>query len=200
MPELKSLDGKPVLAPPIDEGAVNAAFSASINDDGPDDKAPPKRVTKTVSVTSEPKPRAARTRQPKAEKARTTAAAPVQLSDKQRAEGVQGLAQLGAGIFLMLGKATKKDAYTADAVTIASKAPEIADACVQTAHADARFAAAIDRVCSAGPYAALITVGVGVVSQIARNHGAQVPGTVDPKELLDAQKQAEEQAAVPAAA
>ena len=37
-----------------------------------------------------------------------------------RAQGVKGLAQVGAGIALLFGKATGKDAFKADAVTIAS--------------------------------------------------------------------------------
>ena len=70
MPELKTADGKPVLAPPLDEDAVNRAFSQSINEDAPaEDKAPPKRADKAA----EDKPRQARRRTTKAEKARTTA-------------------------------------------------------------------------------------------------------------------------------
>lgn len=186
MPTLETADGKPVDVTPADPDAVNAAFDAAMNDDGPDEQAPPKRQPKPAAEAPKPK----RGRPVKAEQARTTAKAGTALDDGQRAQGVKGLVQLGAGVALMLGKATGKDAFTADAVTIASAADEIADACVQTAKADARFAAALDRVCSAGPYAALITVGVGVVSQIARNHkpGLMIPGTVDPAELLKAQE------------
>ena len=106
---------------------------------------------------------------------------------------MKGLAQVGAGIALLFGKATGKDAFKADAVTIASAADEIADACVQTAKADPKFAAALDKVCAAGPYAALISVAVGVGSQCARNHkpDLKIPGTVDPAELLKAQDEAE---------
>jgi hypothetical protein len=158
-------------------------------DTGPAEQAPPKR--QAVAEGTVVKPKRGR---PKEEKARTTAKPGVVLDDGQRAQGVKGLAQLGAGLALMLGKATKKEAFTADAVTIASSADEIADACVQTAKADPKFAAALDKVCSAGPYAALITVGVGVASQIARNHkpDLNIPGTVNPAELLKAQDEAEE--------
>ena len=134
-----------------------------------------------------------RGRPPKAEQARTTAKAGTVLDDSQRAQGVKGLAQVGAGIALLFGKATGKDAFKADAVTIASAAGEIADACVQTAKADPKFAAALDKVCAAGPYAALISVAVGVGSQCARNHkpDLKIPGTVDPADLLKAQNEAE---------
>lgn len=197
MPTLETADGKPVDVGAVDADAVNAQFAAAMNDDGPDEQAPPRRQPKPAAEPPKPKPR----RTPKAELARTTAGAGAPLDDAQRAKGVAGLVQLGAGVALMLGKATKKDAFTADAVTIASAADEIADACVQTAKADAKFAAALDKVCSAGPYAALITVGVGVVSQIARNHkpSLKIPGTVDPAELLKAQDEAEA-ADVPVAA
>ena len=135
-----------------------------------------------------PKPR--RGLPPKSEQARTApaAAAGTVQDDGQRAQGVKGITQIGAGIALMLGKATKKDAYKADAGTIASSADQTADACIQVAHTDPKFAAALDRVCSVGPYGALITVAVGVGSQIARNHrpALVIPGTVDPAELLKA--------------
>ncbi len=187
MPTLETADGKPVDVTP-DADAVNAQFAAAMADDGPDEQAPPKRQPRPADEAPKPK----RGRPPKAEQARTTAKAGTVLDDGQRAQGVKGLAQLGAGVALMLGKATGKQAFTADAITIASSADEIADACVQTAKADARFAAALDRVCSAGPYAALVTVGVGLASQIARNHkpSLTIPGTVDPAELLKAQETA----------
>ena len=135
------------------------------------------------------------------EQSRVTAKAGAALDDAQRAKGVKGFAQIGAGIALLAGKATGKDAYKADAVTIASAADEIADAAVQIAHADPKFAAALDKVCAAGPYAALITVAVSVGTQCARNHkpSLKLPGTVDPAELLKAQDEAEA-ASVPAAA
>lgn len=188
MPTLETVDGKPVDVTPAED--IDRQFQAAMNDDGPDEQAPPKRRRSAEPAEDAPKPR--RGRPPKSEQPRTTAKTVTAMDDASRAAGVKGLAQIGAGIALMLGKATKRDAFTADAVTIASAADELADACVQTAKADAQFAAALDRVCSAGPYAALITTGVGIVAQIARNHrpALVIPGTVDPAELLKAQEQA----------
>jgi hypothetical protein len=148
--------------------------------------APPKKVPAVVVPGEAPKRRG---RPPKTDKPRVvsrTAAGP--LGDEQRIQGVKGLAQIGAGLFLMASKATKKDAYRADAITIASAADDLAQACVETAKADAGFAAALDKVCSAGPYAALISVGVGLASQITRNHrpALKLPGTTDPAEILKA--------------
>jgi len=184
VPTLETADGKPVDVTPVSD-AVNREFAQAMANDGPDTQAPPDRRSRPVAAEPKRKPG----RPPKEAKARTTAAPGPALSDRQRAEGVKGLAQVGAGLVLMAGKATGNTAFTADAVTIASAAEQIADACVQTAKADPKFAAALDKVCSAGPYAALITVMVGVGSQVARNHkpGLSIPGTVDPAELLAAQ-------------
>lgn len=191
MPVLETADGKPVDVTPPDPDEVNRQFAAAMaGDPGPDEQAPPKRTPKPAA---EDAPKRKPGRPAKAEQARTTSAAATVLDDGQRAQGVAGLVQLAAGAALMAGKATHKAAYTADAVTLASSADQIADACVQTAKADARFAAALDRVCAVGPWGALITVGVSVVSQIARNHKPSlvIPGTTDPAELLKAQDEAE---------
>jgi hypothetical protein len=196
MPVLETPDGRPVDVTPVDADAVNAQFAAAMNDDGPDEQAPPKRQPKASDpgAIAAPKPK----RTPKAEQARTTTAeAATALDDGQRASGIKGLAQIGAGVTLLLSKATKdrakSDAFKADAITIASSAEEIADACVQTARADPKFAAALDKVCNVGPYAALVSVMVGVGSQIARNHkpDLKIPGTTDPAELLKAQDEVE---------
>lgn len=187
MPALETVDGQPVT---VDPDAVNAEFARAMASDGSaGEQAPPKRPPDGEPAAPKPK----RGRPPKAEQSRTTARAGTVLDDGQRAQGVRGLAQVGAGIALLFGKATGKDAFKADAVTIASAAGEIADACVQTAKADPKFAAALDKVCAAGPYAALISVAVSVGSQCARNHkpDLKIPGTIDPAELLKAQDEAE---------
>jgi hypothetical protein len=192
MPTLETTDGKPVDVAPVDPAEVERQFAAAMASEGPDEQAPPKRTPKPAAEAEVAKPKRSG-RPPKSEQARTTAKAGTVLDDGQRAQGVKGFAQIGAGIALLFGKATGKDAFKADAVTIASAADEIADAAVQVAHADPKFAAALDKVCAAGPYAALITVAVSVGSQCARNHkpGLKIPGTVDPAELLKAQDEAE---------
>jgi len=181
MPTLTTEGGKPVEVTGQAE-AINDAFRSVMDaDDGPAEQAPPKRPEKPAA---DGKPKRGR---PRAEdKSRTTAKASSSLSDADRAAGVQGLAQLGSALVLMAGKATGNTAYLADAATIAANAPAIADACVQVAKNDARFAAALDKVCSSGPYAALIGVGVSVGVQCLRNHrpGLALPGTVHPDELL----------------
>ena len=77
MPTAETLAGKPVDVTPADEAAIKAQFSASLNDDGPDEQATPKRQPKAENA--EEKPRA---RTSKADKARTTdKAAPVVKDD-----------------------------------------------------------------------------------------------------------------------
>lgn len=184
MPSLETPGGKAV---PLDTEAVNKAFDQTMNDDPPDQDAPPKR-TQDPPAQDKPK-RTRRPRQPresKSEKSRTTSSASRALTDEQRTEGVKGITQIAGAMCLMAAKATASPAWEADAVVIADNADEIADAVVATAQADARFAVALDKVCSAGPYAALVTVMVTVGGQIARNHRPTLalPGTVDPVELL----------------
>jgi hypothetical protein len=194
-PTLETLDGSPVGVPPLDADAVNATFSAAMNDDGPDEQAPPKRQPRAAEPDA-PKRKPARA--PRAEQARTTSKPGTVLDNGQRANAVKGLVQVAAGGALMAGKMSgkdkaKADAFRADAVTLASSAEQIADAMVQTASADPKFAQALDKVLAAGPYAALISVMVGVGTQIARNHkpSLKIPGTVDPAELVAAQDETE---------
>ena len=189
MPGLETADGTPVDVGPVDADAVNREFSRALADPGPEESAPPKRAKDETPA----EPRRGRGRPRKEEKSRTETRAAAVLSDGQRADGVKGIAQLGAGLVMLAGRATKNDAFKADAVTIASSGDQLADACVQVAHADPKFAAALDRVCSAGPYGALIVVAAGMASQIARNHkpDLKIAGTTDPAELLKAQDEQE---------
>ena len=183
MPTLTTETGKPVEV--TDQAAViNSQFRDVMDGDGPDEQGPPKKPEKPEKPADASKPR--RGRPPKSEQARTTAKTSASLTDAERAAGVQGLAQIAAAVPLMLARTTGNPAWTADAVTIAANAPAIADACVQVAKNDARFAAALDRVCSSGPYAALISAGLAVGMQCFRNHRPQMtlPGTVHPDELL----------------
>jgi hypothetical protein len=169
---------------------------------GDADQAPPPRPAgPTAPPPTAPTAPRRRGRPPRqqADKARVAPAPPPSLSDDARRTGVTGLMQLGASATLLASKATEKrnkpasDAFKADAVTLASHADNIAEACIQTAHADPKFAALLDKVCAAGPYGALILAVSGIGAQIVRNHNPdrKVPGTVDPDELLKAQNDME---------
>lgn len=83
--------------------------------------------------------------------------------------GFMGLAQMGAFVASFFSPL--------DAVAVTDHAPRIADAVQVTADNDPKFAAAMDRVLSAGPYAALISASVPMVLQILHNHD-RVPGEV----------------------
>ena len=108
------------------------------------------------------------------------------LSRDVRIQGVQGLVQLGAAGCLLASKAAKgqETALQADAITLSLSSEQIAVAVADTCAADERFARIVDKVCSAGPYAALIQVSFTVGMQVARNHGAPVPGTHAPEDLI----------------
>ena len=182
-PTLETLDGQVVNPDPPELAAGGDA-----------DQAPPPRPDGPPAPppTAPTAPRR-RGRPPRAEQARVTPAARPALDDEARTAGVRGLVQIGAGLTLLAGKATGKDAFKADAVAIASVADDTAAACVQIAKTDPKFAAALDKVCSVGPYGALITIAAGLGAQIARNHkpDRQIPGTVHPDELLKAQNDME---------
>lgn len=83
--------------------------------------------------------------------------------------GFLGLAQMGAFVASFFSPL--------DAVAVTDHAPRIADAVQVTADNDPKFAAAMDRILSAGPYAALISAAVPMVVQILGNHD-KVPGEI----------------------
>ena len=172
---------------PVDAEAVNAKFTQVMASDGPakaEQELPRRAARGPAADDGGGKPRAAR--QPKAEKARTAKTPPAALSRDKRVEGLKGIGQVVAGLFAVGSKATGNQALLADAVTIADNNDAAASAVADMADADPRFAAAVDRICAAGPWSGLIAVGVAVGTQMARNHrpALQLPGTVHPDELL----------------
>ena len=179
MAELQTTDGDPVE---VTRTEINANFDAAMNDDPPAPAAPPRRQRAADPPADRPK----RGRASKDEKPRADAKAAVTLTDEQRLQGARDLAQVTAGVAMVAAKATGNMAFAADAVTIVNHGDALAEACVETAKASPAFAAALDKVCAAGPYAALIGVGVAIVSQMARNHkpSLEIPGTVHPMQLL----------------
>ena len=183
MPTLITTSGTPVEVAPLDSSAVNAQFRQAMDDDGPDEHTPPERPETPSREGNRPR----RGRPPKTEKARTVATAPAALDDRARSTGVKGWAQIAGSFAIMAGKATGDGAFYLDAVVIASNADALADACVNAAHADPKFAAVLDKVCNVGPYGALVSVVVGIGAQCLRNHKPQlqIPGTVDPAQLLN---------------
>lgn len=196
MPSLETPDGRPVDVTPVaDAEAVNARFAQALAGDPPAAEQELPRRAVRGPATDAARPRVAKAA--KADKSRTTRAPAVALTPDKRHAGVKSLVQVAAVVPLALAKAEKdparSDAFKADAVTIASAGDALADACVQVADADPKFAAALDKVCATGPYGALISVAFGVSAQLFRNHrpGTAIPGTVDPAELIKAQNEME---------
>jgi hypothetical protein len=185
--ELQTPDGQPVEAA---AAAVNQEFARAMSADVPEPAAPPKRAAPAADETAGAAPKR-RGRPPKSDRPRTTsggtspAAAPA-LTSEQRAAGVAGLVQVSAGFCLAANRLTGSDAFQADAVTLATAAPEWGKAAAEVAAADPKFARIVDKVAAAGPYGALIQVSVSTALQLARNHrpAAQLPGTTDPAELI----------------
>jgi hypothetical protein len=186
-PVLTTESGVPVPVPDEADARdkANQQFTAAMAASGTD-SAPPQKAATTPAEPGTP-PRRKRGRPPKAEQARTAPkAAPETLTSAQRHQGVQGLAQLGAGVCLMVNRATGNEAYRADAIVIANNAEAIAGACAQSAEVSPAFARTLDKVCAAGPHVALVSVMVAIASQITRNHNEalELPGTVSRASLL----------------
>jgi hypothetical protein len=183
MPELKTPAGDLVEA---ERSQVEVDFARAMAEDPAEAQAPPKRpVSPAGSQAGSAAPKR-RGRPPKSEQPRVTAAAAAPLSDEQRAAGVAGIVQLGATLCGISSRVTGSAAFTADAITLANSAPDWGSAAAQVARADPKFARVVDKISSAGPYGALVTVAMATGMQLARNHrpDAQLPGTVPPAELI----------------
>lgn len=77
--------------------------------------------------------------------------------------GFRGIAQMGAFVAGFFSPH--------DAVAVLDHTEGIAEAVQVTADSDPKFAAAMDRILSAGPYAALLSATIPLVMQICHNHG-----------------------------
>jgi hypothetical protein len=178
-------EGKPVNVDPASAEDIEKQFARAMSEPG-DEKSPPRRAERHQEKTEDSeKPRVRRSpgRPPKAATEPPKTKSPG-LSREVRQQGIQGIAQLAAGGCLLAERGTGNRAFRADAITLASSAEEIGSAVADVCDQDERFARVVDKICAAGPYSALITVMFSVGSQLARNHGAQVPGTNDPGELI----------------
>jgi hypothetical protein len=118
---------------------------------GPHDKP---RVTATTPKPSEPKA--------------------AQALAESRREGVKGLVQIVSVAPLMLFQRTQNPAFMADTITLNESAEPLAEAVVKTCEVSDSFAALVDKVTAAGPYAALVSVGVNIGAQLMANHGMAV--------------------------
>lgn len=168
MPETLTMpDGTPVDLPEA-ERDFHAAMAAPASDE-PEHPAPPKvdqDAKPKRSPTKSSKPRTTK----QAPKAKQAAAETPQAIAERRTDGVKGAVQIGAMVTAGLHMRTGEKSWLADTYTITDAAEPLADAVVQTCVISPAFARAIDKVTEVGPYAALATVGLQLVVQLASNH------------------------------
>ncbi len=178
-------DGKPVEVTPANADQVERDFARAMTEPAGDDKAPPRRTERAQEARREA-PRVKRGRKP----ADASAGKPEPskgLSRSARVEGVKGIVQVvAAGCVFASTRVKNPVPLAADGLVLADGAGSFAEATAEVCEHDPRMAALVDRVASAGPYGALITVGFQLGSQIARNHGLPVPGTTAPEDLIKA--------------
>jgi hypothetical protein len=90
--------------------------------------------------------------------------------------GVVSLLSLPAGLLGAAGAGLQRPELVADAATIMTAAPALAEGVHQLAGQEPRIAAVLDRVLAAGPWGALISAMVPMIAQLAANHGIIRPG------------------------
>ena len=179
-------DGQPVDVDIAATEKINQEFARTMSEPAGDDKAPPRRAERAAKAEgSGDAPRVKRgPGRPSKASSEPSKAKITGLSHDARKQGVQGIVQLAAGACLLAERGTGQPAFKADAITLASSAEDLGEAIAATCDSDERMARVVDKLCAAGPYSALITVMFSVGSQIARNHGAAVPGTQAPEDLI----------------
>jgi hypothetical protein len=183
--ELLTQDGQP-----LDAETVEQDFAAMM-------AAPPKEQADKLNVppkdkdekpkASAPKTRARTTTKASSTTTKTAAPADPAKLREQRSDGVAGYVQIAAAGCLVTAQQTGSVPLAADAVTLANYAKPLGDAVAETAAANPAFAAIVDKITAAGPYAALAGVVIGMGMQLARNHGVKVAemfGAVAPEKLL----------------
>jgi len=192
MPEgLLTIDGKP-----IDVEAAQENFDRLMAE-------PPEgETTDLPKKPAEPKAKAAPTKHSKPRTATRAAAKPAAAAPaspeltQRRTEGVAGILQMGAAACMAMDMRTPDTdlSWRADAVTLALNAEPFAKAVADTAANNAQFARIVDKITTAGPYAALVTAGLSMAAQIAANHGVKAAtaiGAVPPDVLLSQFEQQE---------
>lgn len=106
--------------------------------------------------------------------------------------GIMGLVQLTTAPLLVAG--ARSDAALADAATLTTYGPGIADALHELALERPEVAAVLDRLLQAGPYGALLAACVPLGVQLAANHGLlpkqvyTALGGQDPKAMVAAMR------------
>jgi hypothetical protein len=106
-------------------------------------------------------------------------------STADREAGLIGINALAVAVLATIGKAYP--AVQIDAITLAWHGPQLAHGVAVAADHNDKLGAAVDFLTKQTPYMPLITAGVGLVAQIAVNHGFMRPmkelGTVTPEDM-----------------
>jgi hypothetical protein len=199
MPTLETLDGKP-LDPTADPDAVNATFSAAMNNDpGPDVQAPPRRQPRQPDADA-PKPR--RGRPPKEDRSRTSdkaaeapPAPPSPEVTAKRASSAEETFRLAGTCLLLVGKVAHMPSFTADGFVVNANAAPLAVALADVAAVEPQIAKWLDKAPSAKVTAwmGLASVAAGLGLQAAANHKLIKPGsmgTTDPALIIKANEEA----------
>jgi hypothetical protein len=212
VPTLTTTDGKPVDVTPVDPDAVAAQMQAALNDDGPDEQAPPRRQPAPAEAE---KPKARRGRTPKAEQSRTADKAaetaptpPSPAVTAKRVSSAEETFKLAGTCLLLVGKVAHMPSFLADGYVVNANAAPLAEKLALVAAVEPQIAKWLDKAPSEKVTAwmglASVTAGLGL--QAAANHKIIKPGamgTTDPAEVIRAneeaiaaaQKAAEEEAA-----
>jgi hypothetical protein len=191
-------DGTPVDIDPAEADKIEQTFAKAMGDPDPgQEKAPPRRAEKPQGGSGgQDKPRVKRgPRQAPQGSTGPKKTAPV-VSRADRVNAVKGLVQLSAtGCVLASSRVKNPVPFQADAVVLVANSDQLAEAVADTAANDARFAALVDKIATAGPYASLVTVTFAIGAQMARNHGVPIPGMADPGDIVKSATEAEMAAA-----
>lgn len=146
-----------------------------------------------LDLSSAPAPPPATKRKPAPGRPATKAA--TQAKKTERAEGLNGIFQIGTFALMMTGQVADAGAVSMHGEAISTQAAELAEA-------DARIGRIIDYITAAGPYMALLSISMPLVLQIMVNHkripesaipalsqvGVMSPGAMENKARADAMK------------
>lgn len=147
--------------------------------------------------SSEPRTRS--TRRPAAGKAERPRTAPRTTKKKPTpppapettpAQAIQGILQIPATGFIMVGQRVESISLVADGATLLVHGPAFAQAVEEIAKNDPRVMAMLEKLVSFGPYGMLVTVTIIMGAQFARNHNEENAvilegfGAVSPEKII----------------
>jgi hypothetical protein len=114
---------------------------------------------------------------------------PAKAPEVDYAEAVKGLFSIPAAVLIVVGQRAHSLPLLADSVTLQVHGEHVANAAAELAETDPRWAAAIEKIATFGPYGAFFGAALPMVAQLATNHGAPVTltqmfGAQEPEKFL----------------